>query len=227
MERDTGFNPNEENARQGLNTGRSATAAASTTQPSDRERSIEKSRDIGGHTTNDTRRSSQSLIRGATVNPFLLMQRMADDMDQLFDNFGFPRLGLGLSPAISSRIDHDPWHDITSTKHAAWTPQVETFRRGEKLVVRADLPGLRKEDVKVEVADGVLAISGERRDELEDNSDGFYRTERHYGQFYRAVSLPDGATGEQCEAHFKDGVLEITLLAPKEVERKAKQIPVH
>lgn len=227
MDRDTGFTPNEENARQTMNSSRSAPATTPTNTQRDRERSIERSRDIDGNTSIDTRRSGQSLIRGATANPFLLMQRIADDMEQLFDNFGFPRLGLGASPTVASRIDRDPWHDVTSIKHSAWTPQVETFRRGEKLVVRADLPGLRKEDVKVEVADSVLTISGERRDELEDNTDGYYRTERRYGQFFRAVSLPDGVNGEQCDALFKDGVLEISLVAPKELERKAKQIPVH
>ena len=66
---------------------------------------------------------------------------------------------------------------------------------------------------------------GERSDEHEDNREGYYVTERSYGQFYRAVPLPEGVSGDQCEATFKDGVLEVTLKAPKE-EQKAKQIEI-
>ena len=111
-----------------------------------------------------------------------------------------------------------------------WTPQVETFRRGDKLVVRADLPGLSKDDIKVELDDNALVISGERSDEHEDNREGYYVTERSYGQFYRAVPLPEGVSGDQCEATFKDGVLEVTLKAPKggtESEADRNQIAQH
>jgi HSP20 family protein len=131
-----------------------------------------------------------------------MMRRMAEDMDRLFGNFGF-----GLQPA-------------------AWAPQVETFRRGDQLVVRADLPGMKKDDVNVEVEDGVLTISGERCDEHEEKRDDSYRSERTYGQFYRAIPLPEGVNGDQCDASFKDGVLEVTLPVPKETDRKAKKIQV-
>jgi HSP20 family protein len=73
----------------------------------------------------------------------------------------------------------------------------------------------------------LLTISGERSEEHEENRDEFYRTERSYGRFSRTVPLPEGVNEEQCDATFKDGVLEITLPAPKLVERKAKQIPIH
>jgi HSP20 family protein len=136
------------------------------------------------------------------VSPFSLMRRMADDMDRLFENFGFGQMT------------------------AAWAPEVETFRRGDKLVVRADLPGLKKDDVKVEIDNGVLAISGERHEQHEENRDDYYRSERSYGQFYRAIPLPEGVSEDQCEASFKDGVLEVSLQAPKEESRRTKQIPV-
>lgn len=128
-------------------------------------------------------------------------------MERLFDDFGLGRSALGLA-------------------QAAWSPQVETFRRGDQFVVRADLPGLKKEDVKVEVEDGRLTISGERCEEHEENEDNSYRTERSYGRFYRSFSLPEGVTDEQCEATFKDGVLEVTLKAPKRPEQTARQIHV-
>jgi HSP20 family protein len=92
--------------------------------------------------------------------------------------------------------------------------------------VRADLPGLKKEDVTVDVEDGMLAISGERRDEHEEDRDGYYRSERSYGRFYRAVPLPDGANAEQIDASFNDGVLEVTVPAPKERESRGKKVQI-
>ncbi len=77
-----------------------------------------------------------------------------------------------------------------------------------------------------EVDDGVLTISGERCDEHEEKGDDSYRTERTYGQFYRAIPLPEGVNGEQCDASFKDGVLEVTLPVPKDRDRKARRIQV-
>lgn len=109
------------------------------------------------------------------------------------------------------------------------TPRSESDlvnRSGDKLVIRADLPGLRKEDVKVEVDDGILTISGERCDEREDAGDDYYRSERSYGQFYRSLPLPDDVDGEKCDATFKEGVLEVTLAAPSRKERSAEQVQI-
>ena len=195
--------------------GQSDATGASTTQPArgEREQSIQTERERAAPST-VTRRPPTTSVFGtpfrASDSPFLLMRRMAQDMDRLFENFGFGGAGLGVS----------------SLEPMVWSPQVETFRRGDQLVVRADLPGLRKEDVKVEVDDDMLIITGERRDENEERRDDYFRSERRYGQFYRAIPLPEGATGEQCNAAFKDGVLEVTLPIPKEEAKKAKQIPI-
>jgi HSP20 family protein len=107
-----------------------------------------------------------------------------------------------------------------------WMPQIETRRRGDDLVVHADLPGLRKEDVHVEVDDGILTISGERSHEHEDERDDYYRSERSYGQFYRAIPLPEGVDENACEATFKDGVLEVSIPLPKQQEKKAKEVQI-
>jgi len=80
--------------------------------------------------------------------------------------------------------------------------------------------------VTVEVDNDVLTISGERREEREENRDDYYRSERSYGQFYRAIPLPDGIDDSNCDASFKDGVLEVTFPAPKLEDRKAKRIQV-
>lgn len=194
----------------------SNTAAQSATQgtQSDQQRSIQTSRNADRSLS--TSRASGSPVRGIAASPFWLMRRIAEDMDHMLEDFGF----AGDAAAFGDR----PMRSGTRDR-GMWTPQVETFRRGDKLVVRADLPGLSKDDIKVELDDNALVISGERSDEHEDNREGYYVTERSYGQFYRAVPLPEGVSGDQCEATFKDGVLEVTLKAPKE-EQKAKQIEI-
>lgn len=168
-------------------------------------------------------------VRGMQSDPFALMRRMQDDMDQLFSTFGFGRLGL--SPIFGSVLSND-FTDLPSqigrggSSSSLWSPQIETFRRGDKIVVRADLPGVDKDDVNVNVENGVLTISGERGTENEDQGDGWYRTERSYGSFHRALPLPEGVDAGECEATFKDGVLEVTLPAPAEENTRTKRIPI-
>jgi HSP20 family protein len=89
------------------------------------------------------------------------------------------------------------------------------FERDGELVLRADLPGLSKDDVKVELADNAVTIEGERRAEHEEKHEGFYRSERSYGKFHRRMPLPQGVNTEDAKASFHDGVLEVTMPAPK------------
>lgn len=88
---------------------------------------------------------------------------------------------------------------------------LEVFERGDELVVRADLPGVKKDDVTIEISNGYLLIEGERIDERADDAAGFYRSERSYGSFRRAIALPDGVDADTAKAQFKDGVLEIAM----------------
>ena len=85
--------------------------------------------------------------------------------------------------------------------------------------MRADLPGLTKDDVKVEVTGDAVIISGERKSEHEERGEGFYRSERSYGSFYRRLPLPEGASADDAQATFRDGVLEITMQAPQRQRR--------
>jgi len=91
-------------------------------------------------------------------------------------------------------------------------------------VLKADLPGMRREDVSIEVKDGVLTISGERKDEHEEKADGYYRVERTFGSFSRALTLPKGVEAEGIAADFSDGVLEVRI--PKPAERKPYRIEI-
>jgi HSP20 family protein len=116
-----------------------------------------------------------------------------------------------------------PWAGTGRRGSTLWSPQIETFQRGDQFVVRADLPGLKKENVNVELTDDTLTIEGERRDEREEDREGFYRSERSYGSFCRVVQLPEGTIAESAKATFRDGVLEVTLQAPpREVSRKRR-----
>ena len=197
----------------------------------DRERNISTARDGSSRETGTglTRRDWNAPTWAGGSSPFSLMRRMSEDMDRLFEQFGFGRTGFGLSPAFGGLTDTNRWPSSFApwtTDQGLWSPQVETFRRGDKLVVRADLPAVKKEDLHVEVENDVLTVSGERREEREENEDGFYRSERSYGHFRRSIPLPEGVNADQVEASFKDGVLEVTLPAPKQVQRQARRIQI-
>jgi len=150
---------------------------------------------------------------------------MAEDMDRLFEDFGFEVPGFALSPALSNP-SLQRRGSTNALQRGGWIPQIETFRRGDRLVLRADLPGLRKEDVDVEIEDGILTISGERANEDVEDREGYYHSERSYGQFQRSLALPEGVTGENCDATFKDGVLEVTIPIPKQAERSARKVQI-
>ena len=109
---------------------------------------------------------------------------------------------------------------------ATWVPEIDVFERNNRLVTKVDLPGTKREDVKVEVADVRLTISGERKAEAEEKTEDFYRRERQYDSFYRSVPLPDGARLEDVKATFADGVLEVSVLLPAMAEAKVRKVEI-
>jgi HSP20 family protein len=134
-------------------------------------------------------------------------------MDRLFEDFG----GRGwLTPML----------DKAQLPQGPWTPQVEIFERGNELILRADLPGLTKDDVNVEIANDGITIEGERQNEHEEKGEGYFRSERSYGKFYRRIPMPEGVKAEDAHATFSKGVLEITLPALKSEERKARRLEI-
>ena len=105
-----------------------------------------------------------------------------------------------------------------------WLPAMDLVETDDHLVLRADLPGLERDDVEIEVKDGVLTISGERRSEHEQKSEGFYRMERAFGSFSRSLSLPDGVDADSISADFDKGVLEVRI--PKPAETKPHRVQI-
>jgi HSP20 family protein len=136
------------------------------------------------------------------MSPFAMMRRFAEEMDQHFDQLWSGRREPGMA-----------------TGGGLFSPPVEVFERDGQFTVCADLPGLTKDDVHVEVTDNALLITGERRSEHEEQQGGMHRSERSYGTFRRQIPLPEGVNADQATATFKDGVLKVTMPAPQRQER--------
>ena len=118
----------------------------------------------------------------------------------------------------------DTFFGTNDTRSRRWVPAMDLVETDDHLVLRADLPGLKREDVEIEVKDGVLAVSGERKADREDRSEGFYRVERAFGSFSRSLSLPKGIDADRVSAEFEDGVLEVRIPKPEETKPVRVQI---
>jgi HSP20 family protein len=140
------------------------------------------------------RRGQQGVARYSR-NPLAVMQQLSNEVDSLLESFfyGTPQ---AQSPAPT-----------------LWVPQIEMREEGNQLRVSVDLPGVGKDSVRVDIEPGMLILQGERREERRegDEQQGFRRTERRYGSFYRAIPLPEGVDVENAQAEMKEGVLEIVL----------------
>src|SRR6516164_11618193 len=137
------------------------------------------------------------------MSPFALLRRFMEDMEQQWGQLGMGQGRQGMA----------------TTGEAFFSPPMEVFEREGHLVVRADLPGLTKDDVHVEITDEALTIEGERRAEHEERQGGVLHSERRYGRFHRQIPLPEGVNTEQVTASFKDGVLEVSMPAPQRQAR--------
>jgi len=156
-------------------------------------------------------------------NPFELMRQISRDMDRMMSAFvggGSPFFGSNFRSPLARGWDDD-WGTPT-----IWTPRIDIEQRGDSILVRADLPGVRKEDVQIEVTDEGLMLSGERREEREEGgeSQGYRAIERSYGRFYRTIPLPQKVNLDQLKAKMRDGVLEITV--PLDESARARRIQI-
>ncbi len=204
--------------------------SASTTGPSSsrEEASGREAQQAGGTGQQPSQRSGEqrsssrlsrreSRLGPWAMTPMTLIRRMLDDMDRVFDEYTPGRF------APPSERDLEPaW---ARSAAGSWAPKVDVFERDGKFVVRADLPGLRKEDVRVNCTDEAITIEGERQQDREVEGRGVYRAERTYGSFYREIPVPEGADTQRAAASFENGVLEITI--PLDGQRtRARRIEV-
>jgi HSP20 family protein len=148
-----------------------------------------------------TKGASRELVPALPfASPFSLMRRFIEDLDLLME-------GRDLEGAASLGV-----------------PPLEIVERDGKIVIEADVPGLTKDQIQVQVQDGQLVISGERRQEAEERQRGLTRSERIYGAFSRVVPLPEGARVDEAKASFANGVLEITVPVPAMSKARAIDI---
>lgn len=136
------------------------------------------------------------------ASPFKFMKRFTDEMDRAFAGFGPP-----------------------SAEFEVWAPPLEVKHTNGNFVVTAELPGLAKDEIKVEVIENALVIEGERKREKEEKGEEFYRSERYYGRFYRSIPLPKGAQADAIKAELTNGVLEVVIPVP-ELNPAAREIPI-
>jgi HSP20 family protein len=140
-----------------------------------------------------------------SLSPFGMMRRFSEEMDRIF-NEGF---GTGR----------------TSEERNMWMPAVEVHEHNGNVEISAELPGIDKQDVKVECTEEGLIIEGEKRREKESDEGGYHHSERSYGHFYRMIPLPDGSNTENAKAEFKNGVLHVRIPINEQM-RKNRQIPI-
>ncbi|HEV7619102.1 MAG TPA: Hsp20 family protein [Burkholderiaceae bacterium] len=144
--------------------------------------------------------------------PREMIRKMSEEMDQLFERFiGRPMVArFGQGGATGK-----------------WMPPVEISQRDNRLIISADLPGIAREDVQVEIDNGKLTIEGERREETQQTAvQGYRRSERSYGRFYRMIPLPDGIDPDMAQASMQDGVLEITFPVSTSISRRGRRIDI-
>jgi HSP20 family protein len=137
-------------------------------------------------------------------DPIRELDSLQSDMNRLFDGFFQARAG--------------------NEVNRRWIPAMDLVETANHLVLRADLPGMSEEDIEIEIKDGVLTVSGERKTEHEDKGEGYHRVERSFGRFSRSLTLPDGIDADSVNASFDRGVLEVKI--PKPAETKPHRVQV-
>ncbi|MEJ2285729.1 MAG: Hsp20/alpha crystallin family protein [Desulfobacterales bacterium] len=135
-------------------------------------------------------------------------------------------------PAVPGRLNRffdDPFFRLgrlaDDSEMGMWNPAVDLYEKDDHYMIKAELPGVDKNDIKIDLKDRRLTLSGERSYDNEVKEENYYRRERTYGKFQRAFTLPEDVDSEKIKAEYKDGVLQIEV--PKPEEKKAKKVTIH
>jgi HSP20 family protein len=140
-------------------------------------------------------------------SPFRQLSSLRDEIDRLFDN------------PLSSLTE------LSQPFSGGWVPALDVYEDRDNYVVKMELPGMKKDQIDISLHDGVLSVSGERKEEEKHEDAETYRSERFFGRFQRSVALPAAVSAEEVNASYQDGILTITL--PKAEEAKPKQITIN
>ena len=165
--------------------------------------------------TERTRGRSRSEWDRPSYSPFAILRQGIDEADRWFGQLGWNRGSSGRS--FLSQIGQ---------QLGDWAPAVEAFQRGNEFVVRAEVPGMTRQDLTVEAGDDSLTIHGERKREHDDDRDGVFWSERSYGSFTRVIPLPPGTISDSAKASFTNGVLEVVMQAPSAETRRGRRIDI-
>jgi HSP20 family protein len=158
----------------------------------------------------------------SSFSPFSVMRQGIDEMERLLGQFGWGRGSVSSSwtPGRRGLVSQ------MAQQMGDWSPAIDAFQRGNEFVVRAEVPGMTRQDLNVEVGDDSVTIHGERKREFEQDREGVFWSERSYGSFTRVIPLPPGAIGESAKATFNNGILEIVMPAPSADERRGRRIDI-
>jgi len=155
--------------------------------------------------------------------PFGFMRRFAEEMDRLFEDFGLETGWLMPSWFTQGR---ERMRREVGFVPAEWSPRVDVLEREGQWVVHAELPGLSKEEVKVELTRDLLTIQGERKEEKKEEHRGYHYRECRYGSFYRAIPLPEGVDTTKATADYNKGMLEVVMPYVTRPEPKVRRLEV-
>jgi HSP20 family protein len=145
-------------------------------------------------------------------DPFRELEEMSDRLNRMFGRSALARTGTETGKDTLTIFD--------------WAPSVDIVETNEEFQIKAELPEVKREDVKVSVEGGVLRIEGERKQEKEEKGKKYHRTERSYGSFLRTFSLPDNVDESKIRADYKDGVLNVRLQKAEKAKPKAIEVKV-
>lgn len=167
-----------------------------------------------------SRAKTPTVLTPVVDSPFEFVRRFAEQMDHIFEDFTGARGFFG-APRSRAPSRHDG-----GLATAAFSPPITVRERDNSLLIHADLPGLTKDDVKVDVVDGMITIEGERKEQKEEKSEGHYYSECSYGSFSRSIPIPEGVDLSAVKAKFQNGVLEITAPLPKQAKPESRRLEI-
>ena len=148
----------------------------------------------------------QAPVTGIWDTTFPLFHRLSRELDAMFDRFGIE-------------------HPVFESTGSDWNPAMEVTTKNNEFCVKVDVPGMKREDISVEVDNNRVVLRGERKQEKEEKKEGYFKSERTYGSFYRALPLPEGVKPELAKAAMHDGVLTITMPMTK-VEQTMRKLEI-
>ena len=156
---------------------------------------------------------SPSRTEGFWESPFQMMRQMREEMDRLFEHFGF---GSVLTP----------WERAGTIAERAWSPACDVWETDDDLKIRCELPGVEPNDIELYTTEDAIQIRAKLTHEEDEQAKGYHRKERRYGSFQRQFVLPATVKADQAKAAFRHGVLEVTLPKSEEAKEKMRKVPV-